>query len=90
MSEYYWALECSFGRCAGCNYLAPIRVGLDARMHDRVRYACPSCGAENIVSLVMRGAWPSPAYGPDPVATTPVPDRAIRRRLGPSVVDAGD
>jgi hypothetical protein len=65
--NYCWALECTFGRCPKCNYLATLRVGLDARMHDKVRYRCPECDAENIVTIVMRGSWPSPAYGPDPI-----------------------
>ena len=64
---YDWALECTFGRCPKCNYLATLRVGRDARVHDRVRFRCPGCTAENIVTIVMRGARPSPAYGPDPI-----------------------
>ncbi len=66
-NDYYWALECTFGRCPKCNYLATLRVGLDARMHDKVRFRCPKCNEENVVTIVMRGAWPSPAYGPDPI-----------------------
>ena len=62
---YDWALECTFGRGPKCNYLATLRVGLDARMHDRVRFRFPGCTAEAVVPIVMRGARPSPAYGPE-------------------------
>jgi hypothetical protein len=69
MSNGYsgWALECTFGRRPKCNCLATPRVGPDARVHDRVRFRCPGCAAENVVPIGMRGARPSPAYGPDPI-----------------------
>ena len=69
MSNGYhdWALECTYGRCPKCNHLATLRVGLDARMHDRVRIRCPKCDKESVVTIVMRGARPSPAYAPDPI-----------------------
>lgn len=67
MGESTWADGCTFGRCAKCNYLAALRVGLDARMHDKVQFRCPACQADNVVSIVMRGAWPSPSFGPTPI-----------------------
>jgi len=64
---YDWSHACTYGRCPKCNYLVALRVGLDARMHDRVRFRCPRCTAESVVTIVMRGARPSPAYAHDPI-----------------------
>jgi hypothetical protein len=62
-----WALECTYCGCPKCNCLVALRVGLDARMHDRVRFRCPRCNEESVVTIVMRGARPSPMYAPDPI-----------------------
>jgi hypothetical protein len=66
MSNGYhdWALECTYDRCPKCNHLATPRVGLDARMHDRVRFRFPKYDKESVATIVMRGARPSPAYAP--------------------------
>jgi len=64
---YDWALACIYAHCPKCNYLVALRVGLDARMHDRVLFRCPECDKESVVTIVMRGARPSPAYAHDPI-----------------------
>ena len=35
---YNWSLECTYGRCPKCHSPVTLHVGLDARMHDRVRF----------------------------------------------------
>ena len=59
-----WSGTCTFGKCPGCNTLSALRVGRDARMNDLARFECPTCGKTNTVAIVMRGARPSPGYGP--------------------------
>lgn len=48
----------TFGKCAHCNYLASIDVGVDARMNDCVEFECPKCGKKSSVLVSVRGVEP--------------------------------
>lgn len=48
----------SVGTCVHCNYMTPIDVGVDARMHDCVEYECPNCGKQTSVVISIRGVEP--------------------------------
>ena len=46
------------GKCARCNYLASIDVGVDVRINDCVEFECPKCKNTNLVIASVRGIEP--------------------------------
>ncbi|MEW4526475.1 hypothetical protein [Maioricimonas sp. JC845] len=58
MSRFSEYQKYTFGKCARCNYLATVDVGVDARMNDCFVFDCPKCGKRNTVLVAIRGVEP--------------------------------